>query len=105
MSIRITANTDSVDISHKSLGLDATRDTFPADIRDHIQRDRGLHIQIRHNQDPQTFAQARHLADLIAAAPDLLEALKLCLHDDAGNLEPATVHKAMEAIAKAERRS
>lgn len=41
-------------------------------------------------------------SDLLAAAPDLLDALKLCLGDDAGNLDPETVHLAMEAIAKAE---
>lgn len=43
-------------------------------------------------------------AHLIAAAPELLEALKLCLSDDAGDLEPETVHLAMNAIAKAEGR-
>jgi hypothetical protein len=40
-------------------------------------------------------------ACLLSAAPDLLEALELCLSDDAGDLEPGTVHKAMEAIRKA----
>lgn len=44
-------------------------------------------------------------AHLIAAAPELLEALKRCLQDDAGDLEPETVHLAMEAIAKAQGRA
>lgn len=48
----------------------------------------------------QRMADAR----LIAAAPDLLEALRRCLADDAGDLEPETVHIAMQAIAKAEGR-
>lgn len=39
---------------------------------------------------------------LIAAAPELLVALIRCLHDDAGNLEPETVHLAMIAIRKAQ---
>lgn len=45
---------------------------------------------------------SRANAALIAAGPDLLAALKQCLEDDAGDLEPATVHAAMQAIAKAE---
>lgn len=43
-------------------------------------------------------------ARLLAAAPELLAALKRCLHDDAGDLEPATVHHAWEVINKAESR-
>lgn len=43
-------------------------------------------------------------ARLIAVAPEMLEVLKRCLNDGAGNLEPETVHLAMEAIKKAEGR-
>lgn len=43
------------------------------------------------------FANAR----LIAAAPELLQALERCLSDDAGDLDPETVHLAYEAINKA----
>lgn len=73
--MRITKNTDSIDIEQQCLGLDATRDSFPKDIRNHIHRNRGLHIQIRHNKDAQAFAQAADFANLIAAAPDLYEQL------------------------------
>lgn len=49
-----------------------------------------------------TMGRAKALAQLFAAAPDLLEALKNCLETDAGSLDPSAVHKAYEAIQKAE---
>lgn len=81
MSWRITPNTDSTDISQECLGLCATRDTFPRDVADHIHTNRGLHIQIRHNRDKQTFSQASDLSRLIDAAPDLLKIAKLVLNE------------------------
>lgn len=76
MPFKITSNTDAVDIDHQCVGLCATRDTFPPDVRDHIHSNRGLHVQIRHNKDPQTFAQACELSKLFGAAPEMLMALK-----------------------------
>lgn len=73
---KISNNTDSVDIASKCIGLDPRRNTIPRDVADHIHRNRGLHIQIRHNGDAQTFAQANDLAKLLRAAPSMLEALE-----------------------------
>lgn len=69
---KIMKNTDSVDIDQKCLGLSPRRDSIPQDVADYIHKNRGLHIQIRHNGDPQTFAQANDLLNLISAAPELL---------------------------------
>ena len=74
--IKITKNTDSTDIDQKCIGLDASRAFIPADVRSHVHKNRGLHIQIRHNGDKQTFARASAVCDLIAAAPEMLEALE-----------------------------
>ena len=76
MSWKIVNNTDNVDIDAKCIGLSPRRDTIPQDVWDHIATNRGLHVQIRHNKDPQAFGQANELARLIATAPDLLQGLK-----------------------------
>lgn len=80
MTFIITQNTDSVDIQQKCLGLDATRSGFPRDVADHIHTNRGLHIQIRHNGDKQTFAQSVEIANLLASASMLHHAGKELLH-------------------------
>lgn len=76
-SWKILKNTDSVDVDSKCLGLSPRRESIPQDVWGHIASNRGLHIQVRHNKDPQAFAQAEELSSLIAAAPELLEALRL----------------------------
>ena len=73
---KITNETDSVDIDQKCLGISPWRPSIPSDVSDHIHKNRGLHIQIRHNGDKQTFAQANDRARLITSAPELLESLK-----------------------------
>lgn len=74
---KINHNTDSIDIDQKCIGLSPRRESIPSDVAEHIHSNRGLHIQIRHNEDAQTFAQANDLAKLIHAAPYMLEALEL----------------------------
>jgi hypothetical protein len=76
---KITTNTDSIDIAAKSIGLNVDRDSWPRDVAEYLHRDRGLHIQIRHNKDPQIFAQANAVAALIAAAPEMLDACEMAL--------------------------
>lgn len=76
---KINRNTDFVDIQQKCVGLSPRRNSIPVDVADHIHRDRGLHIQIKHNGDAQTFAHAYDLATLISAAPEMLQALEQML--------------------------
>lgn len=80
----ISNNTDTVDIDDKCIGLSPRRSTIPRDVAEHIHANRGLHIQIRHNGDAQAFAQANELARLIAAAPDLLEAIVTVVNKELG---------------------
>lgn len=105
-NIKITENTDAVDIDQKCLGLNATRESFPRDIRDHIHKNRGLKIQIRHNGDAQTHGQANYVSRLISAAPELLKELKHLVNllgDGPYNVPGlATLNAAKAAIAKAE---
>lgn len=75
-TFKITPNTDTVDIDQKCIGLDVQSKTWSRDVRDHLKTNRGLHIQIKHNQNPQTFAQANEVSNLIAAAPELLKSLE-----------------------------
>ena len=96
MSLLIRNNTDGVDIREKCLGMDVFRTTIPKDVQDHIRIDRGLHIQIRHNSDPQAFAQAVSVTKLICAAPKMLTFLeKLATQADA----PADNELAKELFA------
>lgn len=80
---KVAQNTDTADIDQRCLGLDVRRGTIPSDVWDHIATNRGLHIQIRHNRDPQTFGQASDLSKFIAVACNnhykLLAALKNAL--------------------------
>ncbi len=73
---KIANNTDTVDIAQGCIGLDPFRGSIPRDVWDHIRTNRGLHIQIRHNKDAQTFSQANDLARLIAAAPEMFAFLE-----------------------------
>ena len=72
---KIIKNTDSVDIRESCLGLSPKKSSIPQDVADHIHSNRGLHIQIRHNKDPQTYAQACDLASLISCASEMLDVL------------------------------
>ena len=71
--IRIQNNTDANDIYHRCLGLSCW---IEGDSTNQLNTNRGLHIQIRHNKKSDVFVEANRVANLIAAAPDMLEALK-----------------------------
>ena len=111
MSFKITKNTDSIDVQQKCIGMNITRTTWPIDVRDHLRTNRGLHLQIRHNGDKQTFGQANEVANLISAAPDMLEALELLngevmlallhLPKDSKVFESSTIEKVAKALTKA----
>jgi hypothetical protein len=72
VKFRIQRNTDNRDIEQECTGLDAW---VPGDSVNRLKSNRGLHIQIRHNRDQETFETSVKLAQLIAAAPELLEAI------------------------------
>lgn len=91
---KLINNTDTVDIDQKSIGIDVSYPELSS-----LHKDRGLHIQIRHNKDKATFNEANRVAKLITAAPELLEALKqIELAQDAFTMSEI----AKQAIAKAE---
>ena len=84
MKLSIQKNTDATDIDAACIGLDidfASRatDTLELFRRVTTRENRGLHLQIRHNRNPLGFEAACHAADLIAAAPDMLDALESAL--------------------------
>lgn len=70
---RIQPNTDSVDINSKCLGVDVW---VPGDSLSLLNMNRGLHIQIRHNGDKNTFEVANELSRLICNAPQMLQILQ-----------------------------
>jgi hypothetical protein len=74
---KITPNTDATDIDQKCIGLNVSRTDAP--VSSHVYNDRGLHIQIRHNRNALTFDLSNDLARLIAAAPEMLEALEMAV--------------------------
>lgn len=98
----IYINTDTVDIDQKCVGLNVYLEGVPADIKDHIHKNRGLHIQVRHNRDPQTFTQACDVAKLIAAAPEMLQALKTVVSKSTAPLLFGALVIAEKAITQAE---
>lgn len=71
--IRIQKNTDNVDIEQKSVGLDCW---IEGDSQNLLNTNRGLHIQIRHNGNKDTFEAANDVAKLIANAPRMLQVLR-----------------------------
>lgn len=73
---RLQKNTDSVDIDAKSLGVSAWQIDDSSSL---LNSKRGLHIQIRHNKDANTFKAASEIQSLIVAAPEMLEALEMVL--------------------------
>lgn len=97
---KITNNTDNVDLRDKCLGLDVSRDSIPKDVADYILADRGLHIQIRHNENPQARGQANQIANLLSAAPDMLEAIETVVNKEL-NLSFESLCILKDAIRKA----
>lgn len=61
-----------VDIDAKCLGLSAWVD---GDSTSKLNTNRGLHIQIRHNRDKETFEAASQLANILTVAPQMLKVL------------------------------
>lgn len=83
MKLTISNNTDAVDIRQDSLGMDVGFGS-PSP----LHKNRGLHIQIKHNKDRETFNKAVEVTNLFSAAPDLLVALeKLIMQIDDKNLQ------------------
>lgn len=72
-TFRIQNNTDSVDIDQKCLGLSAWVEGDSVNL---LNTNRGLHIQIRHNKNKETFDAACKLQNLLVAAPEMLSTLK-----------------------------
>ncbi len=92
MTFKMRYNTDSVDINALSLGIDA------ASLESDLSRNRGLHIQVKHNGDSPTFKAATALQDLLVAAPDMLSTLRLCEHALDGRLEPQNIQALIGTI-------
>ena len=70
MKIRIQANTDTVDIESKCLGLSAW---IEGDSVKLLNTNRGLHTQIRHNGDKATFEAANRVSARIVACVNACE--------------------------------
>ncbi len=71
----IRPNTDGIDIDDNSLGLCCRFEK----LQDDLHRARGLHIQIKHNQDKKQFEMACQIEKLISAAPEMLKDLEVTL--------------------------
>lgn len=68
-TLKISPNTDSLDIVQKCIGLDTN-------IHGTDSVNRGLHIQIRHNGQRQTFRKANEIGKLFCASPELYACVK-----------------------------
>jgi hypothetical protein len=73
MKFKIQQNTDNLDITQKSLGLDAW---VEGDSLNLLNTNRGLHIQIRHGGNKNVFEAANKLSQLLSMAPEMLEFIK-----------------------------
>jgi hypothetical protein len=100
-AIRIQANTDNRDIEAQSLGLDCW---IVGDSVNTLNANRGLHIQIRHNGNPEVFEVANRVSRLIARAPEMLELL-IMVRDEPDLDEVSVIKMLNEVIAKAEGKS
>lgn len=76
LKFRIQNNTDTVDMKNECLGLSAW---VIGDSVNTLNTKRGLHIQIRHNKNEETFSAAIKLQNLVASSPAMLNALILAL--------------------------
>ncbi len=84
-NFKIYSNTDTIDIDQKCLGLSVYLPSEPIELRDHIAKNRGLKIQIKHNRDDRTFSEATSLASLIKAAPKMKKVLEYILKEQLDN--------------------
>ena len=98
----LAPNTDTVDIRDKSLGIDSFCEDWNLSEQEAIMRDRGLHVQIRHNGDRLQLYQAIRLQKFICLAPKMLDALE-DLEEFAASLTetPEWIDKAMQVLKKA----
>lgn len=80
---RIQENTDNVDIDQKCLGLSVW---VPGDSVNLLNDNRGLHVQIRHNQNKETFEAANQLSKLLKHSPDLLRLARLVIETNPGTV-------------------
>ena len=71
-TFKLQKNTDGVDIDQKCLGISAW---VIGDSTNELNTNRGLHIQVRHNRDKDTFKAASELVNLLACAPEMFELL------------------------------
>ena len=104
---RLQANTDTIDIESKCLGISAWVD---GDSLNSLNVNRGLHIQIRHNKNEEVFKAANELAHLLSAAPEMYIALKQVISvfnvKDIDSLKAfAMIERVKYLINKAERKS
>lgn len=94
--MKITKNTDAVDIDNHCLGLSCYIQGQPE-----LNKARGLHVQIKHNADPETFRAASELSNLIATAPEMLAALENLENDDSSTMPESAWLLVKNAIKKA----
>lgn len=75
--VKIYSNTDNIDINEKCIGLDVS-------ITDDRTKNRGLHIQIRHSGDKNTYDFANelqtHIVKCVNMHDELVEALEQLLY-------------------------
>jgi hypothetical protein len=80
ITFRIQNNTDAVDIEQKCLGIDVW---VPGDSLSLLNTNRGLHTQIKHNGNKDTFNAACELQKLLSAAPEMLEFIRRIVTEQA----------------------